>query len=333
MAVIRRISDQSVRPPASVSSSIPLKPVQEVVLSEVQNVLDEFLSLYKDISLPPLPHLIRPLLNKDWLKFDTNYDEDIQEREKLSHTTLNTVFHSSHGSKEGEKAVLDLILQEYPECFQRKGNIIHNLINGKSYDLNNSNLSPFFVASQLVQEDLCLLKRGESDKYTFVSGAVYFPTAWHLEEKIDQGITKVHENIDISKELQDKVEGYLKHIKVDKPGIRFNPLIFEDPTLYQPSRILPVINEPYTQENIGNRLWLRTERQTLRRLPGNEDYILFTIRVYNQPLNIVERYPNVAKILRERYKSYPPNQQPAYIDPLLAYLQKTASLIPRHEQI
>ena len=51
-----------------------------------------------------------------------------------------------------------------------------------------------------------------------------------------------------------------------------------------------------TAENAGDRLWLRVERQTLRRLPRSRD-ILFTIRIHVRPLrDVVNREGEAARL-------------------------------------
>jgi hypothetical protein len=79
----------------------------------------------------------------------------------------------------------------------------------------------------------------------------------------------------------------------------------------------------------GEELWLRVERQTLRRLAGSGD-IVFGIRTYVEPLASVTATPANAKALAERVHEMPPATA-AYKgiavvrEPLLAYLAQRAA--------
>ena len=61
-------------------------------------------------------------------------------------------------------------------------------------------------------------------------------------------------------------------------------------------------------ENAGKNLWIRLERQTLRRLMVSDD-ILFTIRTYVYPLQVIEDDPAMAHNLAEAVKQIPPEMQ------------------------
>src|SRR5690606_6840460 len=84
-----------------------------------------------------------------------------------------------------------------------------------------------------------------------------------------------------------------------------------------------------TAENAGDKLWLRIERQTLRRLPQS-NAILFTIRVYSNPLYTLSDQPEIAQRLASAisgldeamrdYKSLRP-----LLAPTLAWLDKVSS--------
>lgn len=80
-------------------------------------------------------------------------------------------------------------------------------------------------------------------------------------------------------------------------------------------------------ERAGEQLWLRVERQTLRRLPRSGD-VLFTIRTYVEPLGAALDAP-AAHALAARIREMPPaTAQYKGIEPirapLLAYLDQRA---------
>ena len=82
-------------------------------------------------------------------------------------------------------------------------------------------------------------------------------------------------------------------------------------------------------EEVGTSLFVRTERQTLRRLPAT-GAILFTIKVYLDPLCSLAAQPRLAADLKSAIESLTPQQRaykslPDYERPLLGYLDKIAS--------
>ena len=71
---------------------------------------------------------------------------------------------------------------------------------------------------------------------------------------------------------------------------RFNWSIFENSKLFQPARSKSQIVRPgtITENNAGDRLFIRVERQTIRRLPETKA-IVFTIRVHVNPLASIKK--------------------------------------------
>jgi hypothetical protein len=67
-------------------------------------------------------------------------------------------------------------------------------------------------------------------------------------------------------------------------------------------------DDSITSENAGEKLWLRMERQTLRRLPHTQD-VLFTIRIYVHPLHTLAARPERAAALAEAIRALPPELQ------------------------
>lgn len=63
---------------------------------------------------------------------------------------------------------------------------------------------------------------------------------------------------------------------------------------------------PVTAENAGERLIIRSERETLTRLPKTQA-ILFTIRTYRRPLSDLEAQPDQALKLAAAIRALPPD--------------------------
>ena len=68
-------------------------------------------------------------------------------------------------SAAGQAEVLELLLehlpQRFPEHYRRSDGEIANLVTGERFDLAAWRAAPLELAGRLVQEDLCLMQRGE----------------------------------------------------------------------------------------------------------------------------------------------------------------------------
>ena len=95
-------------------------------------------------------------------------------------------------------------------------------------------------------------------------------------------------------------------LKVERPVWRLNWGLLDNPALFQPTGHGRLAHHPHiTAQNAGDMLWLRMERQTLRRLPRSRD-ILFTIRVHVRPLHTLATHPERAAALAAAIRAMPP---------------------------
>jgi hypothetical protein len=108
---------------------------------------------------------------------------------------------------------------------------------------------------------------------------------------------------------------------------RINWSLIDDPALFQPKRYKPIARKtPLTAHNADDMVWLRMERQTLRRLPQSGD-IVFTIRIYVRPLHTLATQPERAAALAAALRALPPAMQhykglPALLDAVLPWLDQ-----------
>lgn len=147
-------------------------------------------------------------------------------------------------------------------------------------------------------EDMCLLKKfaGE-DFYRLIGAAVAWPTDWHPKDKMGLPLAAMHAPIQgYAEQLASGVDHFMTKLKSGRIFGRCNWFIA--PTA-EKRWIAGLPGEDFadlTAENAGQRLFARSERQTLRRLPDT-GAILFTIGVYVAPLDAVTG-ANVAMLAR-----------------------------------
>jgi hypothetical protein len=145
-------------------------------------------------------------------------------------------------------------------------------------------------------EDMCLLTRQlDEDIYRLVGAAVAYPTDWHPKDKLGLPLAAMHAPIQgYQEQLASGVDHFMARLKPGKIFGRCNWFVAPTPEIRwiadDPSKAFGHV----TVENAGETLFVRSERQTLRRLPET-GAILFTIGVYVVPLGTVSQ-TNMARL-------------------------------------
>lgn len=141
-------------------------------------------------------------------------------------------------------------------------------------------------AAQSVWEDLCVLTRStDGEPYRLTGAAVAFPTDWDVSAKMGLPLAGVHAPIHgYAKHLSDGVDRFLDGLQAGEIYGRTNWFVVASDALrYLPQEAPGLRFAHVTAENAGETLFVRSERQTLRRLPET-GAILFTIGIYRVPL-------------------------------------------------
>jgi hypothetical protein len=182
-------------------------------------------------------------------------------------------------------------------------------------------------AALAVHEDLCLLtKRPEEDVYRLIGAAVAWPSDWHPAEKIGLPLRALHAPIaGYEEQLASGVDRFMATLPPGAIYARANWFIAATPE----RRWLPQCppQEAFahvTPDNAGETLFVRSERQTLRRLPQT-GAILFAIGIYVEPLGSLAP-ANIAMLARavQSLVSGEGDRRgaPAYAASLIAYAER-----------
>jgi hypothetical protein len=122
---------------------------------------------------------------------------------------------------------------------------------------------PLADANRLCREDFLLMEPGKPE-YRLVAGALCFPSRWLLEEKLGRAMTSIHAPVPkFDAPLAARVNRVFAAIRPEAPMVRVNWMVPPTATLslMQSERV----KSP--SADLGRGFWLRTERQTLIRLP------------------------------------------------------------------
>jgi hypothetical protein len=210
------------------------------------------------------PPGLSPLDPADWLCCDPDYAAQIRERDRL---LAGRPADAMAALPEADAAVAELRetllawVSERPEW--RVGARAVRRPDGADIP---ADLPTLTLAGRLCQEDLLLMAppAAAGGEYRLVAGVLCFPSRWALADKIGRPMTAIHAPVPYYDEtLARRVNRVFDGVAVARPMVRFN-------WTPQPTDRLDLIQregEKRAAEDAGRGWFLRTERQTLRRLP------------------------------------------------------------------
>lgn len=286
---------------------------------------------------------LQPLMLKDWIEIDRDFATQLRYKKWLLAHRYEDVFAALDKTQVAQQECLNLLiahlLQHFPDVYQTGDckrsssevggeaivpNTLINLATGESWRCSDCAIAPLDLAARLVQEDLCLMLPAKTG-YQLAAASVCFPLRWKLREKLSQPISQIHQQVPgYSARLARPVDHVFDHLRGDYPGVRFNWSIVDSPELHlTEEKYATDFNSKITAQNVPEKLWLRVERQTLRRLPVSRG-ILFTIRTYHPIAQVIEKH-EVAAQLANAIQALSPNMQKyknllPFRQALLAYL-------------
>ena len=231
---------------------------------------------------------------QDWIEADEHLPRYLTEKERLIIEDKDQVFREEPDTREAQAEVLTLLsehlLARFPDIYRRDGPAMEIVPHRRKIGLDSLD-APLLTAARLVQEDLVLMRRGE-DGWRFAAGAVAFPSSWSLDTKFGKTLDGLHIPVPGYDEfLAGRVARIFDNLKADQPVQRFGWSFYADDDLAHPApRPRP---EGWPGEGLG--VFVRLERQTLRRLPVSGD-ILFTIRIHIDPLAVLKEHPEGARL-------------------------------------
>lgn len=301
---------------------------------------------------------VEPMQEENWIEIDCWYEDEMAKRLALldpASSQRDVVLQSLPEAREACLELLDelstFLPAHFPDMFEKHccHGVLDNLVTGESFDVQRPDMDPLEICARLVQEDLCVLVPRDGE-LVFGAGAVLFPSGWSLAEKIGTVMDRVHQPVPMYlQELSMPVNAFLQRLTPERPFWRVNWSVKDTAVLYQPATELTVLQAVAGEgvgaqahaelaadlagvpvEQLGDRLFLRCERETLRRLPRTRA-VIFTIRTHTRPLSVLAGRPADAQRLLDaamalpeelvRYKS-----MTALVPYMTAYLQSIVSV-------
>ena len=145
-------------------------------------------------------------------------------------------------------------------------------------------------AARAHHEDMCLLTLAPGDEqYRLVGAAVAWPSDWTPADKMGLPLRALHAPIaGYEEQLASGVDHFMAKLKAGAIYGRCNWFIAATGDRRWVAEPPEQAFAHVTPENAGEMLFVRSERQTLRRLPQT-GAILFTIGIYVSPLGELSR--------------------------------------------
>lgn len=141
---------------------------------------------------------------------------------------------------------------------------------------------PLTALGRLVPEDFCImLPDVASGEYRLAAAILCFPSRWLLAEKIGRPLTMIHDPVpDYDDDLARRVNRVFEGVRVERPLVRVNWTIHPTPELFL---ALGLSDKQMMVPEPSGTMYLRTERQTLVRLPCS-GAVVFGIKTSVSPL-------------------------------------------------
>lgn len=243
---------------------------------------------------------VRPLDISEWIEVDTNLPAYLKEKAQHYRDDRHQVIVSEESSVEAQSEVLNLLsehmCERHPDVYRKTGSSI-DILNGQFHvSLDDETLPPLAIAAKLVQEDLVLMS-ASPEGWRLVAASLCFPSAWNLREKFGHPLHRVHAPVPgfgTGTRNASVIDRMFDNLRPEQPVMRWNWSLHEDGQLYHPTSHSGSESR-FGNGDIGGHVFLRVERQTLRKLPKSGD-IIFTVRIYLDPLEVLETMPGGDKL-------------------------------------
>lgn len=229
---------------------------------------------------------IQPLAVSDWIPRDDAFAGQMALRDGLIARRPGDVLGALATAAPAVAECLALMVDHlrHDGGYGRSGNLLRRP-DGVSVRVDGMPLS---VIGRLSQSDICLMEKDARGRWCLTAAALCFPASWRLSEKLGRDLPGLHRPVsEYDDGLARRVTRLFDGIRVEQPLWRANWMVYDDPSLYQPRNE----DDPRRAPSTGQGRYLRSERQSLRRLPET-GAVVFGIHTTVMPL---DRLPDDAR--------------------------------------
>ncbi|MEL0438702.1 heme-dependent oxidative N-demethylase family protein [Phycobacter sp. K97] len=214
---------------------------------------------------------IAPLAVGDWLTPDDAFAAQMAERERLIGTARDRVLMLDESGRAAAEELLETVLDHL------YGGVRGQVARPDGARVEIDWADPLGSLGRITQQDFCLLQKSEGAPEHILTGAVLcFPASWTLSEKFMRPLTAIHVPVDsYDAKLAARVQRLFDGVQVGRPLWRFNALWYHEADLHHPRSA----NTPRPKPKAGQAGYLRSEKQTILRLPRTRA-VIFGIHTF-----------------------------------------------------
>ncbi|MGK9054780.1 heme-dependent oxidative N-demethylase family protein [Neorhizobium petrolearium] len=230
-----------------------------------------------------------------WIEPDGDLAYHLAEKRRLFAEHGGQVFRAEPGTEEAQQEILDALVDylpsHHPAIYRRAGNMME--MAGQRVGLSDDALPPLLRAGLLVQDDLVVMRKGEKG-WRLAAAFLAFPSSWSLSEKFGKVMDEIHAPVpdfEGGSRNAGLISRMFDNLPPDRYVVRWNWSVNWGYRLYRPA------SQPAseTKDIPPEEAFIRVERQTLRKMPVSGD-ILFTIRIYLDPVTAIMGQPNAPEL-------------------------------------
>jgi hypothetical protein len=238
-----------------------------------------------------------------WIEPDQDlpayFRNKLQQRAGLGDAVYGALPESLPAQGELHATLLAHLLQDHRAVYQREGRVLSVPACQLQWDLDGD--ESLWQASLWVQDDICLLQESAAG-YRLTAASLCAASFWRLEDKLGLPIDEVHAPVPgYQRVLAPQLNRFMRRLEVERPVWRGNWSLVASTDLNQREACL-------LEADADDALYLRVERQSLRRLPQTRA-VVFTIRVYVHPLVPVLQQPALRDGLVNAVRQLSPRQR------------------------
>jgi dimethylamine monooxygenase subunit A len=194
--------------------------------------------------------------------------------------------------RELRRTVVAHLVEAHGELFSLDNGMLTSKTDGNTWDLRDASAEPLWQLSDVVQEDFMLLEEADGQPMITAASNAY-SSSGRLVASVGRDIHWAHQPVpSLTATLGSRINRILQSVHENAPCARFNwqltPLgsIFfpHDPHAANHSALKTVSVQLSKDPSLApSLLYMRVERQTLRRLPETRA-VAFSIHTYSDPL-------------------------------------------------
>ncbi len=233
----------------------------------------------------------------DWFRVEDTYEQILSHKLDLISRYRDLVYAVTPQAGEGAREALKLaggyLADRYPARFSMEQDELIDLRTHRKVRVAGEVKDPLLSLASLVDEDLVVMELDKAGTYRVSAACACCPSHWSIHQKLGKTLKDVHKPVpNLNLNIGDQLDQLMSNLPAMRPVGRINMLVNFDPRWSQFPAVIqsrPYPHATLEKSSIGDRLFLRNERETITKLPETQA-ILFTIKTYQVPFTMLPEW-------------------------------------------